>query len=188
MKNNIITSSFCIVISFIIHSPLFAQQIEKNKNLNIHKVEYEGREYAISEEGYISLIEKSTLVTKIIYEDRTYSRSPEGFITLETSSLIDSKSDNIETNFQKNLNSFFISSIYPNPAIDILNLTFVNKNNFVDNIDISIISMEGQEFIYNIVISDSKVVRMDISALDKGFYQIRYFNGSEMQMKKFIKH
>lgn len=77
-------------------------------------------------------------------------------------------------------------SLYPNPAFDVLNISFdaVSDNSAV----IKVIDITGKEIMStNSAVSNGKIVRMDINSLAQGLYFVKVITPHNSQIIKFIK-
>lgn len=79
-------------------------------------------------------------------------------------------------------------NLYPNPAIDYIDIEIINLEK--KNINLSISSLEGKTLITttNINITERRIIkRLNIESLKKGLYIISVTTGSEIISRKFVK-
>ena len=84
-----------------------------------------------------------------------------------------------QNNFENNI------SVYPNPAVDFINIDFKSIRN--NQVKIELIDNAGKSVLNKILDVNNDIHAIDISQLTSGFYYLQISNGRYILRKKVVK-
>jgi hypothetical protein len=83
-----------------------------------------------------------------------------------------------------NRNKLSSMVLFPNPAKDRLNISYAKAES---GARLTVYGMNGQKILEPAIQSGSLMVSLNVSALPKGLYMIRFENNGQVQTERFIK-
>jgi uncharacterized delta-60 repeat protein len=92
------------------------------------------------------------------------------------------------TSVNENIQDGFM--IYPQPAVDVLYITYDNSETKIENVDVSVFNLTGEKLLsqeYPSVISHGQTIAVDCKSLNSGIYILQINSGAGVLWKKFLK-
>jgi hypothetical protein len=77
--------------------------------------------------------------------------------------------------------------VFPNPTIDVINITISEKYDLSKGANFSLLNIEGKTVQQQTILANEKVVKMDINALPAATYLIKIDNGTQVLSYQIVK-